>query len=166
MKLDDVGTKAESVPFLLHTSYMMLVLCWGVAHQLAVCPCSVPEACSVVAVGLCLLPSHHLALLFLFVAGLVLVMLESSCLSGALACLCLGPIHVWLPLPQSMAMCPSFKQPYLDKACACDGFQVEAEMARSCQAAGDSVAAMDAYMKLAAKKDRLSKVRGNRFGHT
>lgn len=31
-------------------------------------------------------------------------------------------------------------------------------MARGCQASGDSVAAMDAYMALAAKKDRLSKV--------
>jgi len=39
-----------------------------------------------------------------------------------------------------------------------DVVQVEAEMARGCQAAGDSVAAMDAFMKLAAKKDRLSKV--------
>jgi len=36
--------------------------------------------------------------------------------------------------------------------------EVEAEMARGCLAAGDSVAAMDAYMKLAAKKDRLSKL--------
>jgi len=37
-------------------------------------------------------------------------------------------------------------------------------MARGCQAAGNSVAAMDAYMALAAKKDRLSKVGGQGQG--